>query len=126
MYAEELEDFAASNDHAALDEWVFDRAIEVLRGNVTEEEAANGATVELERAALEGDRVVFLLHLLGLDSAGHAHKPFGEAYAKNVRVVDDGVRRLSAAFKGVRQRREGRRHGVRVHCRSWDELRGAR
>ena len=99
MYAEELEDFAASNDHAALDEWVFDRAIEVLRGNVTEEEAANGATVELERAALEGDRVVFLLHLLGLDSAGHAHKPFGEAYAKNVRVVDDGVRRLSAAFK---------------------------
>ena len=78
---------------------MFDRAIEVLRGNVTEEEAANGATVELERAALEGDRVVFLLHLLGLDSAGHAHKPFGEAYAKNVRVVDDGVRRLSAAFK---------------------------
>ena len=40
MYAEELEDFAAASDHAALDEWVFDRAIEVLDGNITEEEAA--------------------------------------------------------------------------------------
>ena len=96
MYAEELEDFAASNDHAALDEWVFDRTIEILDGSVSAEDEANGATRDTERAALEGDRVVFLLHLLGLDSAGHAHKPFGDAYAENVKVVDDGVRRLVA------------------------------
>ena len=99
MYAEELEDFAASNDHAALDEWVFDRAIEVLAGNVTEHELRAGATLETERRALEGDKVVFLLHLLGLDSAGHAHKPSGEGYAENIRVVDAGVRRLAAAFE---------------------------
>ena len=99
MYAEELEDFAASNDHAALDEWVFDRTIEILDGSVSAEDEANGATRDTERAALEGDRVVFLLHLLGLDSAGHAHKPFGDAYAENVKVVDDGVRRLVAAFE---------------------------
>jgi phosphatidylinositol glycan class N len=96
-----LEDFAAASDHAALDEWVFDRALEVLAGNVTDEEAASPMwrTEASEKEALEGDRVVFLLHLLGLDSAGHAHKPHGEAYAANVRVVDAGVRRLAAAFK---------------------------
>ncbi len=99
MYAEELEDFAASNDHAALDEWVFDRTIEILDGHVSAEDEANGATRDSEREALEGERVVFLLHLLGLDSAGHAHKPFGDAYAKNVKTVDDGVRRLVAAFE---------------------------
>jgi hypothetical protein len=99
MYAEELEDFAASNDHAALDEWVFDRTIEILDGHVSAEDEANGATRDSEREALEGERVVFLLHLLGLDSAGHAHKPFGDAYAKNVKTVDDGVRRLVAAFQ---------------------------
>ena len=99
MYAEELEDFAASNDHAALDEWVFDRTIEILDGSISEEDEANGATRDTERAALEGERVVFLLHLLGLDSAGHAHKPFGDAYAANVKAVDDGVRRLVAAFE---------------------------
>ena len=98
-YAEELEDFAASSDHAALDVWVFDRAIEILNGEVADEAAKKGATPESERAALEGDRIVFLLHLLGLDSAGHAHKPYGEAYAANVRVVDEGVRRLAAAFE---------------------------
>ena len=99
MYAEELEDFAASSNHAALDEWVFDRAIEVLVGNITEDEQRAGATLETERSALEGDKVVFLLHLLGLDSAGHAHKPSGEGYAENIRVVDAGVRRLAAAFE---------------------------
>ena len=52
MYAEELEDFAASNDHAALDEWVFDRAIEVLRGNVTEKEAGEWGDGRVERAPL--------------------------------------------------------------------------
>ena len=99
MYAEELEDFAASSDHAALDEWVFDKTIEILNGDVSGEDTEGGETGETQRTALEGQIVVFLLHLLGLDSAGHAHKPFGEAYAKNVRVVDDGVKKLVAAFE---------------------------
>ena len=100
MYAEELEDFAASNNHAALDEWVFDRTIEILDGrSLSAEDEANGRSRDTERAALEGERVVFLLHLLGLDSAGHAHKPFGDAYAQNVKTVDNGVRRLVDAFE---------------------------
>ena len=102
MYAEELEDFAASNDHAALDEWVFDRTIEILDGrSLSAEDEANGRSRDTERAALEGERVVFLLHLLGLDSAGHAHKPFGDAYAQ--RRQDGGQRR--AASGGAFERR---------------------
>ena len=99
MYGPELEDFAASSDHAALDTWVFDATRDVLIGNVSLDEFENGATIEKEASALQGHRVVFLLHLLGLDSAGHAHKPAGDAYARNVKVVDDGVRELVAAFE---------------------------
>ena len=100
MYAEELEDFAASNDHAALDEWVFDRTIEILDGrSLSAEDEANGRSRDTERAALEGERVVFLLHLLGLDSAGHAYKPFGDSVA-GVKAVDNVTADLSrSAFE---------------------------
>ncbi len=98
-YDDAMEDFAASSDHAALDEYVLDRVQEVLRGNVTDEEARSGANVRSEQAALEGDRVVFLLHLLGVDSAGHAHKPHGEGYLSAVRAVDDVARRVHEAFE---------------------------
>ena len=112
MYAEELEDFAASSNHAALDEWVFDRAIEVLVGNVTEDEQRAGATLETERSALEGDKVVFLLHLLGLDSAGTHTSQVEKGTPKTsgllTRVFEDSPRRSRSG--------SARRMGVRHSC----------
>jgi len=87
-YDEALEDFASANDHGALDEWVFERVTNFLL------KEANAS----ESKALEEDGNVFLLHLLGLDSSGHAHKPYSKEYYENVRVVDEGVRKVEAAF----------------------------
>lgn len=87
FYDEALEDFASANDHGALDEWVFERVIDHLK-------SANAS----ETAAFDGERNVFLLHLLGLDSSGHAHKPHSREYFENVRIVDEGVRRVEEAF----------------------------
>ena len=87
-YDEALEDFASANDHGALDEWVFERVTNFLL------KEANAS----ESKALEEDGNVFLLHLLGLDSSGHAHKPYSKEYYENVRIVDEGVRKVEAAF----------------------------
>lgn len=89
-YDETLEDFASANDHGALDEWVFDRVVRFLE--------SNGVEGSSESDALDGDGNVFLLHLLGLDSSGHAHKPHSSEYFENIRIVDEGVRRVEAAF----------------------------
>ena len=87
MYDETLEDFAAANDHGAVDTWVFDAVCEVLK-------TPNASEVR----ALHKDGNVFLLHLLGLDSSGHAHKPHAKEYFDNLKIVDDGVKRIEAAF----------------------------
>lgn len=87
VYDESLEDFASANDHGALDEWVFERVIDHLK-------RANAS----ESAAMNGDGNVFFLHLLGLDSSGHAHKPHSKEYFENVGIVDEGVRRVEEAF----------------------------
>eukprot|EP00899_Mesostigma_viride_P015248 jgi/Mesvir1/23724/Mv18668-RA.2 len=40
--------------------------------------------------------LVIFLHLLGLDTNGHAHRPMSRQYADNVRLVDDIIRRVYA------------------------------
>jgi phosphatidylinositol glycan class N len=43
---------------------------------------------------LREDKVVLFLHLLGLDTNGHRNKPGSPEYMENIRVVDDGVKRV--------------------------------
>jgi len=87
MYDDALEDFASANDHGALDTWVFDKVGDLLK-------YANAS----EARAMRTGGAVFLLHLLGLDSSGHAHKPHSKEYFDNLKIVDDGVKRVEAAF----------------------------
>lgn len=68
MYEAGEEDFA-SNDAARLDTWVF-KNVEAFFTKASED--------EITREMLQQDRIVFFLHLLGLDTNGHAHKPHSE------------------------------------------------
>ncbi|CAF1008525.1 unnamed protein product [Adineta ricciae] len=43
---------------------------------------------------LEKDQIVFFFHLLGIDTNGHSHKPWSDAYMKNIQIVDGIVQRL--------------------------------
>ncbi|GMH32997.1 hypothetical protein BSKO_00831 [Bryopsis sp. KO-2023] len=84
-YPEEMEDFAA--DYlGALDTWVFDKV------DVFMKDVATNASHPFRN----GPSVMFL-HLLGLDSNGHAHGgPSSSQYLENIALVDEGIRNLTA------------------------------
>ncbi|KKY37512.1 putative gpi ethanolamine phosphate transferase 1 [Diaporthe ampelina] len=83
-YGAEAEDF--SQDATHLDLWVFDRVKALF------EEAAQNKTL---RAALKEDKIVFFLHLLGLDTTGHFYRPYSKEYLHNIKIVDQGVREIT-------------------------------
>lgn len=83
-YAAEDEDF--SQDATHLDYWVFDHVKELF---------AEARTNESLAASLHQDKIVFFLHLLGLDTTGHAYRPYSKEYLNNIKVVDRGVEEIS-------------------------------
>lgn len=63
-YTAESEDISGKTRTSALDTWVFDKTVEFLHR---------------ERDQLKRQkRQIYFLHLLGLDTAGHVHKPNSE------------------------------------------------
>lgn len=83
-YGHEEEDF--SKDAWVLDEWVFERVKKLFA------DAKTNATLDDE---LRQEKNVFFLHLLGLDSTGHAHRPYSWQYLHNIQIVDRGVQEIT-------------------------------
>ncbi|KAK4630124.1 GPI ethanolamine phosphate transferase 1 [Fulvia fulva] len=83
-YGHEFEDF--SKDATELDYWVFDRVKQLFKDAETDD-ALN--------ARLRQDKLVFFLHLLGLDTTGHAYRPYSREYLRNIQVVDQGVKEIT-------------------------------
>lgn len=65
---------------------MFERVTELFNS------AATNATLD---AALRQDKNVFFLHLLGLDTTGHAYRPYSREYLHNIKVVDRGVKEMT-------------------------------
>ncbi|KAF9221780.1 PigN-domain-containing protein [Gyrodon lividus] len=86
-YDEEEEDF--TKDATSLDTWVLDE-LRVLFQN-----ASKDATLNLN---LREDKVIFFLHLLGLDTTGHSYRPHSKEYMNNIQVVDGVVRDTEKLF----------------------------
>lgn len=84
IYGAEAEDFSMDATH--LDIWVFDRVKALFA------EASRNATLD---AALREDKLVFFLHLLGLDTTGHSYRPYSKEYLHNIKVVDQGVQEVT-------------------------------
>jgi phosphatidylinositol glycan class N len=65
-YGHEFEDFSGRRSTTRLDSWVFKRVEGFLKYAKT-----NAVLYE----KLHQNKIIFFLHLLGLDTAGHTHKP---------------------------------------------------
>lgn len=83
-YGHEFEDF--SKDALELDYWVFDRVKKLFK---------DAETDPVLNAQLRQDKLVFFLHLLGLDTNGHAYRPYSREYLRNIQVVDQGVKEIT-------------------------------
>uniref|UniRef100_A0A3Q0QZ95 GPI ethanolamine phosphate transferase 1 n=1 Tax=Amphilophus citrinellus TaxID=61819 RepID=A0A3Q0QZ95_AMPCI len=75
------EDFA-STDASKLDTWVFTQVKSFFKS------AKSNSTL---KASLLEDKNVFFLHLLGIDTNGHAHRPMSQEYLDNIGLVDAGL-----------------------------------
>lgn len=83
MYAPEKVDFG-STDSSRLDFWVFKKVEEFF------DVAHQNQTLFSQ---LNKDKLVFFLHLLGIDTNGHSHRPHSKEYLQNIRIVDEGIRK---------------------------------
>lgn len=63
-YTAESEDFSGKIRTSSLDTWVFDKVVEFLHKH--------------REQLKQKKRIIFFLHLLGLDTAGHVYKPNSE------------------------------------------------
>ena len=84
VYPAEFEDY--SQEATMLDTWVFDKAKDLFAS------ARLNSTLD---AQLREDKVVFFLHLLGLDTTGHSYRPYSKEYLHNIKVVDKGVQEIT-------------------------------
>ncbi|XP_048472888.1 GPI ethanolamine phosphate transferase 1 isoform X3 [Rhincodon typus] len=89
MYPAEKEDFAAQ-DPSKLDTWVFNEVKEFF------EFAKKN---ELLSKKMRQNQVVYFLHLLGLDTNGHAHRPMSSEYKENIRIVDKGIEEVVSVIE---------------------------
>ena len=87
-YDSEFEDFSTVAVH--LDYWVFDHVRDFF---------ADAAKNETLKQALRQDKLVFFLHLLGLDTTGHGYRPYSKEYLYNLKVVDQGVKKMTQLIK---------------------------
>ncbi|CCJ28514.1 unnamed protein product, partial [Pneumocystis jirovecii] len=83
MYEKKMEDF--SKNSTILDTWVFDKVTELFK---------NSTSNKTIKKALSQDKIVFFLHLLGLDTAGHSYRPYSKEYLNNIKVVDTGLKKI--------------------------------
>ncbi|CAG8546284.1 15499_t:CDS:10, partial [Cetraspora pellucida] len=80
MYGHESENFA--EDATELDTWTFNKFAQLL---------SNSSSDPKLYQQLHDDKIIVFLHLLGLDTNGHAYGPHSKEYLNNIKVVDDGI-----------------------------------
>lgn len=78
------EDFADS-DASKLDWWVFDKVANFFESAKVDEVLAD---------QLASDKIVLFLHLLGIDTNGHAHRPTSKEVTDNLRYVDEEINKV--------------------------------
>ncbi|XP_062707725.1 GPI ethanolamine phosphate transferase 1-like [Aedes albopictus] len=81
-YSAEVEQFSTTSNTSVLDLWVFDKVKLFL------ENAENVKAISSKK------KVILFLHLLGMDTSGHVHKPYSSLFTENLIVVDRGIKQI--------------------------------
>lgn len=87
VYSSDEEVFSASAHTYLLDKWVFDRVKNFLSDQSRIQEIK------------KHDGIIFFLHLLGMDTSGHTHKPNSQKYTENLKYVDRGISEIVKMFE---------------------------
>ncbi|XP_055377960.1 GPI ethanolamine phosphate transferase 1 [Condylostylus longicornis] len=87
MYDHDL-DFSGKDKTYKLDEWVFDRFEKFL-------ESSDKIKLKSER------KVIYFLHLLGLDSSGHIHLPNTKLFNENLNYTEGRIYDLYQKFEEI-------------------------
>ncbi|KNC80892.1 hypothetical protein SARC_06762 [Sphaeroforma arctica JP610] len=85
-YPADLEEFGGEEDASKLDTWVFDRVRETMERAAVDPQVAE---------QMYSDKVVLFMHLLGIDTNGHTHRPSSKEYLDNIKLVDKGIERIT-------------------------------
>ncbi|XP_026474783.1 GPI ethanolamine phosphate transferase 1-like isoform X2 [Ctenocephalides felis] len=89
-YNSEEEDFSGKSDTFLLDLWVFKKV----------ENFFNDARKDKDLfLRLHQKKIIFFLHLLGLDTAGHTYKPYSRELEKNLNIVDAGIKQIEKVIQ---------------------------
>ncbi|CAK1540050.1 unnamed protein product [Leptosia nina] len=82
--------YSSDKNTTLLDEWVFVAAKEFF------EKAHQDKDLKQK---LHSKKVIFFLHLLGTDTAGHTHKPKTENFLTTLRHVDNGIKDIERIIR---------------------------
>jgi len=78
------------SDATTLDTWVFQKVKNFLDSSKNNASLFN---------MLHRPRIIFFLHLLGLDTTGHANRPYSSIYYDHIRFVDSGIEKMYELFE---------------------------
>jgi len=84
-YPSHWQDFGSGANASLLDDWVFEEATKFF---------AKGQSDETLHHKLQQDKIVFFLHLLGIDTNGHGAKPHSAEYLANIELVDAQIKKF--------------------------------
>lgn len=87
VYESDREVFSVSAHTYLLDKWVFDRVKKFL---------SDPETVQMLK---KETRLIFFLHLLGMDTSGHIHKPHSQRFTDNLKFVDREIGEITKLFE---------------------------
>lgn len=87
VYHSNEEVFSANAHTYLLDKWVFDKVRTFLDDTKKVDELKSQ------------EKVIFFLHLLGMDTSGHIHKPHSLKFTENLKYVDRGIGEIVQKFE---------------------------